>query len=236
MARDNPDRKVVFLGVGFETTTPTIAAAILEAQRLKLNNFFLFPAHKVVPPAMRALLSSDDVKIDGFICPGHVSAIIGSKPYEFIAKEYGIPCVIAGFEPLDIMLAIDMLLDQIASGKSQIEIQYRRAVSAEGNVVALGILNRVFEVTDAYWRGIGEIPGTGLKLRAEYRKFDAKDVFGIESGYDTEKESCQCGDILRGILDPPSCSFFGKACTPEHPVGPCMVSSEGSCAAWYLYQ
>jgi hydrogenase expression/formation protein HypD len=235
IAEDNPARKVVFFGVGFETTTPTIAAAILEAERRQMDNFFLICAHKLVPPAMRALLNSDDVKIDGFICPGHVSAIIGSRPYEFIAAEYGIPCVIAGFEPIDIMQAIDMILDQLAGGKSQIEIQYRRAVSTEGNVVALSYLNRVFEVTDAYWRGIGVIPETGLKLRPEYKRFNAEDVFEIKLGRRPKTDRCQCGDILRGILDPPSCSFFGKTCTPEHPVGPCMVSSEGSCSAWYHY-
>jgi len=235
IAKDNPSKGVVFIGVGFETTAPTIAAAILEAERQSIGNFFLLSAHKLVPPAMKALLDSNDVKIDGFICPGHVSTITGSKPYEFIAADYGIPCVIAGFEPLDIMQAIDMLLDQLVSGKIRVDIQYRRAVSAEGNVVALSYLYRVFEVTDAYWRGIGTIPETGLKLRSEYKRFDAEDVFKIKLGRRTKTEICQCGDILRGIVDPPSCSFFGKACTPEHPVGPCMVSSEGSCSAWYLY-
>ena len=235
IAEDNPHKSVVFLGVGFETTAPTTAGAIIEADRLGIDNFFFLSVHKLIPPAMRALLASDEVHIDGFLCPGHVSTIIGSQPYEFIPREYGIPCVIAGFEPLDILQAIDMLLEQISAEEARVDIQYRRAVRKEGNPTALKYLSTVFEVTDAYWRGIGIIPESGLKLSQQYKRFDAEDAFKIVLRPPKEASNCRCGDILRGVSTPNECLLFGKACTPEHPVGPCMVSSEGTCSAWYLY-
>ena len=235
IAQDNPHRSVVFLGVGFETTAPTTASAILEAERLGIENFFFLSVHKLIPPAMRALLDSDGVRIDGFICPGHVSTIIGSHPYEFIAKEYGIPCVIAGFEPLDILQAIDMLLVQVTTQEARVDIQYRRAVRKEGNPLALRYMDKVFEVTKSTWRGIGPIPGSGLRLRQGYERFDAESAFQIVTRPPREAKGCRCGEILRGVCIPSDCRLFAKACTPEHPVGPCMVSTEGTCSAWYLY-
>jgi len=235
IAEDNPRRPVVFFAVGFETTAPTTASMIVEAERLGTNNLFFLSVHKVIPPAMRALLASDEVHIDGFVCPGHVSTIIGSRPYEFILTEYGIPCVIAGFEPLDILQAIDMLLEQIMAGEPRVGIQYSRAVREEGNVKALEYLSTAFETTDAGWRGIGIIPETGLKLRQQYRQFDAEDAFRVTLRPPKEEPDCRCGDILRGVSTPQECSLFTSTCTPEHPVGPCMVSTEGTCSAWYLY-
>jgi hydrogenase expression/formation protein HypD len=235
IAQDNPRKSVVFFGVGFETTAPTTASAILEAERLGIKNFFFLSVHKLIPPAMRALLDSDEVHIDGFVCPGHVSTIIGSHPYEFIPKEYGIPCVIAGFEPLDILQAIEMLLVQVAAKEARVDIQYRRAVRKQGNPIALKYLSTVFEVTDACWRGIGIIPESGLKLGQKYRRFDAESAFQIVTRPPREAKDCRCGDILRGVSTPRECHLFAKVCTPEHPVGPCMVSTEGTCSAWYLY-
>jgi len=235
MARDNPRRPVVFLAVGFETTAPTIAAALLEAEALGLKNFYLISVHKLIPPAMRALLTAGEVRIDGFICPGHVSVVIGSQPYQFIPQQYGVPCVITGFEPLDVLQGIEMLLRQIADGRAEVEIQYRRGVRPEGNPLARELVSRVFETSDADWRGLGCIPGSGLKLRPEYRRFDAEEAFAISPPPTKEHKGCLCGDILRGVKTPPECPLFAKACTPERPVGPCMVSSEGTCAGWYQY-
>ncbi len=235
IAEDNSDKSVVFFGVGFETTAPTTASAILEARRLGIKNFFFLSVHKLVPPAMKALLDAGEVKIDGFICPGHVSTIIGSKPYEFIPRQYGIPCVVAGFEPLDILQTIDMLIEQLNKEEARVDIQYRRAVRQDGNPTALNYMNMVFEVTDASWRGIGTIPESGLKLRPEYEQFDAERVFRIVTKPPKEVAGCRCGDVLRGVATPVECPLFGKACTPEHPAGPCMVSTEGTCSAWYLY-
>ncbi len=236
IAEDNPRKSVVFFGIGFETTAPTTASAILEAERLRIDNFFFLSVHKLIPPAMRVLLDADEVHIDGFICPGHVSTIIGSQPYEFIPREYGIPCVIAGFEPLDILQAIDMLLEQISAEQPQVAIQYRRAVRKEGNPIALKYLSTVFEVTEACWRGIGIIPESGLKLGQQYKRFDAEHAFKIVGRPPKEAVGCRCGDILRGVSMPQECRLFAKVCTPEHPVGPCMVSTEGTCSAWYLYR
>jgi len=235
MARDNPRRPVVFLAVGFETTAPTIAAALLEAEALGLKNFYLISVHKLIPPAMRALLTAGEVRIDGFICPGHVSVVIGSQPYQFIPQQYGVPCVITGFEPLDVLQGIEMLLRQIADGRAEVEIQYRRGVRPEGNPLARELVSRVFETSDADWRGLGCIPGSGLKLRPEYKRFDAEEAFAISPPPAKEHKGCLCGDILRGVKTPPECPLFAKACTPERPVGPCMVSSEGTCAGWYQY-
>jgi len=211
IAEDNPRKSVVFFGVGFETTAPTTASAILEAERLGIDNFFFLSVHKLIPPAMRALLDFDEVRIDGFICPGHVSTIIGSQPYEFIPREYGIPCVITGFEPLDILQAIDMLLEQISSEEPRVDIQYRRAVRKEGNPIALKHLSTVFEVAEACWRGIGIIPKSGLRLCPEYKRFDAECAFKIVPKPPREAADCRCGDILRGVSTPPECRLFAKA-------------------------
>jgi len=229
------NRQVVFYGVGFETTAPTIAASILEAQRLGLGNYSVVSVHKLVPPALKALLDAQDVRIDGFLMPGHVSTIIGSRPYEFIPREYGVPCVIGGFEPLDILQAIDMLLVQIANGQPKVEVAYRRAVRPEGNPAAQEIMNRVFTPTDALWRGLGLIPQSGLAIREEFAAFDAERRFTIQTPPPKEHKGCHCGDVLRGVVQPPECPLFARVCTPESPVGPCMVSFEGTCSAWYQY-
>jgi len=236
LARENPHRSIIFLGIGFEATAPTIAASILEAEGERIDNYYVFSIHKLCPPVIRALLQSGEVKLDGIVCPGHVSAIIGSQPYEFIAKEYGIACAVAGFEPLDILLSIDMLLAQIESGKPEVEIAYRRGVRPEGNLRAQEIMGQVFETCPATWRGIGEVPQSGLRLRQEYQRFDTEKAFYVDPGPPREARGCLCGDILRGVKWPSDCRLFGQVCTPEHPVGPCMVSSEGSCAAYYQYQ
>jgi len=235
LARENPTKSVVFYAIGFETTAPVIACSILEAERLGLDNYFIISVHKLIPPAIRTLLNSDDVRIDGFLLPGHVSTIIGSRPYEFIADHYGVAGVITGFEPLDILQGIAMLLDQIADGEARIAIQYRRAVRPEGNVKALEYLHRLFEPCDAEWRGLGLIPKSGLRLREEYAAFDAERRFEINGPPPREHPGCRCGEVLRGVVTPPECPLFAKACTPEHAIGPCMVSSEGTCAAWYRY-
>ena len=245
LAEKHPDKKVVFLAVGFETTAPTIAASIIEAEKRNLTNYFVLTSHKVMPPVMEALLRDKELNLDGFLCPAHVSTIIGSKPYEFIARDFHIPCVIAGFEPLDILQGIYLLLEQITRKESSVRIQYSRVAKYEGNPTALALLDRVFEPCDAEWRGLGIIPGSGLKLRSQYERFDAHTVFRISDfGFQINSAICNpqsaingciCGDILRGVKLPADCKLFGKVCNPEHPVGACMVSSEGTCAALYKY-
>jgi hydrogenase expression/formation protein HypD len=238
IADQNPEKKVVFFAVGFETTSPTIAATIQLAKQTKINNFYIYPAHKLIPPAMQVLLESGKVNINGFICPGHVSAIIGAKPYRFIPKKYQVPCVIAGFEPIDILQAILMLLKQIAENKAEVQIQYRRVVKPEGNPKAVETLYAVFEPADVSWRGLGIIPNSGLKLREEYQQFNILTRIKVfcPSSFVLRPSSCRCGEVLRGEITPPECSLFKKKCTPENPIGPCMVSSEGTCAAYYKYQ
>lgn len=236
IARDNPQKSVVFLGIGFETTAPTIAASILEAEQKKINNYYVLSLHKMCPPVIKALLDSGEVKLDGLICPGHVSAIIGSRPWEFIPRDYGIACVVSGFEPLDILLTIDMLIAQVENHEPRVEIGYRRGVRPEGNKVAQELMERVFTTCPALWRGMGEVPHSGLKLNKKYERFAAELNFVIDPGLPREDKGCLCGDILRGVKTPVDCHLFRHICTPEHPVGPCMVSSEGSCAAYYQYQ
>lgn len=235
LAAENPDKEVVFFGIGFETTSPTIAVAILRAEREGRRNFSVVGSNKLIPQAIRTLLAEDEIGINGFILPGHVSSIIGLQPYQFIAAEFGIPAVVIGFEPVDILQGIYMLVRQIEDGTAKIEVQYNRSVPPQGNPHAMDILFKVFEVDDALWRGIGSIPGTGLKLREEYRMFDAVRKFDIVITDDREHPGCKCGQVLRGVITPPDCGLFGKACLPEHPVGPCMVSVEGTCAAYYKY-
>lgn len=235
IAKENPAKSVVFLGIGFETTAPTIAASVLQAEEKKIRNYHVLSLHKLCPPVIRAILDSGKVKLHGLICPGHVSAVIGSHPWEFIARDYSIPCVVSGFEPLDILQCVDMLVAQTESRESRVEIAYRRGVHPEGNQQALKLMEQVFEPCPAQWRGIGEIPNSGLKLREEYQHFDAEFAFDIDPGPAYEPEGCICGEVLRGVKTPLDCQLFGKACTPEYPVGPCMVSSEGSCSAYCLY-
>ena len=235
LAEENPSKSVIFLGIGFETTAPTIAASILQAEEKGIKNYYVLSMHKLCPPVIRTLLDSGEVRLDGLVCPGHVSAIIGSHPWEFIARDYGIPCVISGFEPVDILQCIDMLVAQVENDESKVEIAYRRGVRPEGNQQALKLMEKVFEPCPAQWRGIGTVADSGLKLREEYRHYDAELAFDIDAGQPCEPAGCICGDILRGVKTPADCPLFGNACTPQYPVGPCMVSSEGSCSAHYLY-
>ena len=235
IARENPQRPVIFVGIGFETTAPGIAASILQAEQENLRNYHVLSLHKLTPPVIKALLDSGETKINGIVCPGHVSTIIGSKPYEFIPRDYGIGCVISGFEPLDILLCISMLVEQIESQQPMVEIAYRRAVRPEGNQQALRLMEKVFDTCPAIWRGIGSVPDSGLKLNKEYQNFDAEWVFDIHLEESREPPGCLCGDILRGVKVPLDCKLFKTVCNPGHPVGPCMVSSEGTCAAYYHY-
>lgn len=236
LTRSNPAKKVVFFGVGFETTAPSVAHSIISAQREGLKNYFVYSVHKTVPGALRALANLGELKLDGFILPGHVSSIIGSRPYEFIPSETGLACVISGFEPVDILDGILSLIRQKNSRKPLVENKYRRVVREEGNPKARYFMEEVFEPADSSWRGIGVIPKTGLKIREEYSDFDAQQAFKLELEPSKEVRGCRCGDVLRGVLFPYQCPLFAKTCTPESPVGPCMVSSEGSCAAYYRYE
>lgn len=236
IARANPGKLIIFVGIGFETTAPTIAASILKADEEKVDNFHVLSLNKLTPPAMKALLESGEVKLDGIVCPGHVSVVIGSRPYEFIPRDYGVACVISGFEPLDILLCIDKLVEQIEGGKPAVEIAYLRGVKPEGNAKARQLMEDVFDIGEANWRGIGIVPDSGLRIKAKYECFDADKVFSVKLKPPKEPKGCRCGDIIRGAATPLECKLFGKTCTPESPVGPCMVSSEGACAAYYQYR
>ena len=235
LAESNPQKDVVFLGIGFETTAPTIAASIMEAEKRELDNFSVLSAHKLVPPALSALMTADDVRIDGFICPGHVSVIIGTRAYVPVVEKYHIPCVVSGFEPADILQSIYMLVKQTETGDATLENEYRRAVAFEGNKKARQIMYQVFEPTDARWRGIGTIPQSGLKIRREFDSFNAEKRFDLSVPDSKEPKGCACGEILMGMKTPPECPLYNEVCTPSHPVGPCMVSTEGTCAAYYKY-
>ena len=235
IAEKNPESQVVFIGVGFETTAPVIAAAIDQAAHRSIENFSVFSAHKTVPEALRALVNDPDVAVGGFILPGHVSTIIGMEPYRFLAEEYGIPSVVTGFEPVDILQGIYMLAKQVADGRADIEVAYTRVVPPGGNPAAIAKIVEVFEPVDAEWRGIGVIPGTGLAIREQFARYDALKRVPVTPPEPKEVKGCQCGEVLRGVTLPFDCKLFGNACTPEHAVGPCMVSSEGSCSAYYRY-
>lgn len=235
IARKNPDKKIVFIGIGFETTTPTIAASILSAKQMNLNNYFVFSAHKLVPPVLAALMKNKDVRINGFILPGHVSVIIGSKAYLPFFERHKIPCTITGFETADILQAILSLVKQIEDDNPRLENAYRRAVTFDGNEKAKQIMQDVFETVDAAWRGIGIIPKSGLKIREEFSSFDAEKMFEFNIPKAVVLKECSCGEILQGIKTPAQCALYKKSCTPINPVGPCMVSSEGTCAAYYQY-
>lgn len=235
LAKNNPERRVVFLGVGFETTAPTIAASILEAARMGLNNYCVLASHKTMPVPMEILTCDPDLNLKGYLCPAHVSTVIGGVAYRVLAEKYHIPCVVTGFEPADVMQGIEMLLAQVIHGESRVEIQYSRAVSWEGNPRAQAILHQLFEPCDAVWRGLGLLPGSGLAIRAEYADFDAEKVMTLDVPEAVENPACLCGEVLKGKLTPLACPLFAKICTPESPVGACMVSSEGTCAAAYKY-
>lgn len=236
IAANNNEKKIVFFATGFETTSPSVAGTIMEAEKEGINNFYIYSVHKTVPPAIKALLDSGELMVDGFILPGHVSTIIGSKPYYFIASQYKIPSVITGFDSHDILSGINMILSQIASDRALVENQYTRVVKDEGNPRAVSIMNEYFQPVDADWRGIGTIPKSGLELKDAYQHRNIKSAYDISVPEGNEPAGCSCGEVLRGIKIPTDCRLFGKICTPEKPVGACMVSSEGSCAAYYKYQ
>lgn len=235
IAKEYPGEKVVFLAIGFETTSPTIAVAILRAKEEKLHNLFIVNSQKRVPPALLALLQSKQVKIDGFILPGHVSTIIGTNSYQFIAKEFGSPAVITGFEPLDILQGIFMLVKQIEENRAAIEIQYRRVVHEEGNPIALSKMDEVFEKGKSRWRGLGLIPDSGYCLKESYKEMDVRN-FDVEVEPPKEHPECLCGEVLQGIKSPHECRLFKKVCHPENPIGPCMVSIEGTCFTYFKFQ
>jgi hydrogenase expression/formation protein HypD len=235
MAADNPGREMVFLGIGFETTAPTVAVSIEEARRRELSNFSVLSLHKVVPPALEVIFSDPDIRVDGLICPGHVSAVIGLEPYEILVQRYKKPCVVTGFDTLDILEGIVMLTRQLRNGEARAEIQYKRVVKKEGNLVARAVLERVFTLADARWRGLGAIPGSGLNINDEYSSYDARVKFQVPDFEDKPIKGCACGEVLTGKITPRECLLFGRACTPVQPIGPCMVSHEGACAAYYRY-
>lgn len=235
IAAGNPGKEVVFLGVGFETTAPSIAGAILSAAERKMKNFSVLSSVRTIPLAMEVLASDPEVRIEGFLCPAHVSTIIGSDAYLPLAKKFGVPCVVAGFEPLDILYGIYLLLRQKKNGMAAVENEYSRVATPLGNRKALEVIARVFRECDIGWRGIGVLPRTGLAIAEAYAAFDAQRKFGVEIPFTEEKTACRCGDVLKGKITPRECPLFGKACTPEEPYGPCMVSSEGTCAAYYKY-
>lgn len=235
IARDNPGREVVFVGVGFETTTPLVAIAVKRALEEGLENFSVFAAHKNMPGAIEAIIADPKLKVSALILPGHVSTIIGAEPYRFLAEKYGIPGVITGFEPVDMLQGIAMIMRQLHEGRAAIEIAYARGVMPEGNPVAKAAIDEVFDTCTATWRGLGPIEGSGYRLRERYAGFDAVSKLRPQVEQTREPKGCRCGDILRGIMRPDECPLFRKVCTPENPVGPCMVSSEGSCAAYFRY-
>ncbi len=235
LARERPDREIVFVGVGFETTTPLVAMAIKRAAAAGLKNFSVFGAHKNMPGALEAIVSDPRLKLDALILPGHVSTIIGIDPYRFLAEKYGIPGVIAGFEAVDVLQGVAMIMRQLREGRAEIEIAYARGVMPEGNPTARAAIDEVFETCTATWRGLGDIEGSGYRIRNEFARFDAVKRFDPDIEPTQDPKGCRCGDVLRGIMAPSDCPLFRIVCTPENPVGPCMVSSEGSCAAYYRY-
>jgi hydrogenase expression/formation protein HypD len=236
LAQKHPDREVVFLAVGFETTAPANAMAVVQAARLGLANFSVLVSHVLVPPALRAVLDSPDCRVQGFLAPGHVCAIVGTNDYRPIAEAYGVPIVVTGFEPLDILRGVAMCVRQLEQGRADVEIQYTRAVRPEGNPLAIRQIDEVFQTVPRKWRGIGEIPASGLALRPEYTRFDARSRFGVEQITAEEPKECLAGEVLQGRRRPCECPAFGVLCTPERPLGAPMVSSEGSCAAYYRYR
>ena len=236
LAVNNPDDKVVFLGVGFETTAPTVAATVKMAAEQGVHNFSVLSFHKLVPPALQTLVGDDEIRVQAFLLPGHVSTIIGIEPYRFLSEERRLPAVVAGFEPLDILQALLLFIRQHNDESPAVVNNYKRAVSDGGNPKAMSVMYEVFTPGDALWRGIGMIPGSGLLFSDAYKAFDAREVFALDLPEVQELPGCRCGDVLKGKIRPDECPLFKKACTPASPVGPCMVSTEGSCAAYYKYQ
>jgi hydrogenase expression/formation protein HypD len=236
IARDNPARRVVFLAIGFETTAPSTAMTVLRAAKENVENFSVFCNHVTIVPAIKAILDSPDLRLDGFLGPGHVSTVIGCRPYEFVPRQYGRPIVTAGFEPLDILQSIAMLLAQLRDGRVEVENQYRRVVPWDGNPKALRVISEVMELRPYFeWRGLGFISHSALRMRATYARFDAELIFDIPGNRVADPKACQCGEVLKGAIKPWECKVFGTACTPETPIGTCMVSSEGACAAYYNF-
>ncbi|WP_455144086.1 hydrogenase formation protein HypD [Selenomonas noxia] len=236
VAAENPAKQVVFLAVGFETTAPTEAAAVLAAERQGCGNFFLLSAQKLVPPVMRTLLDDGTAAVDGFLLPGHVAVVTGTGLFDFLARDYHVPGVVGGFQPLEILRALHMIVRQISHGEARIENAYETVVRPEGNPAALAAIDRVYEPAATAWRGLGVIPASGLSMRGEYARFDFARVRPLSIETRPEgRRGCRCGEVLRGAILPKDCGLFGKACVPEHAVGPCMVSVEGTCAAWYKY-
>lgn len=236
LAAGNPDKEIVFLGVGFETTAPGTAAAVLTAKKQGIKNFSVLTMLKTVEPSLRALIASEGFSVDGFLCPGHVGTIIGEKGFAFLPDEFGIPAAIAGFEPEEILLAIFRLVKQVSENRPRLENCYRRAVSSEGNTKAFEMIKTCFEPCGDSWRGLGRIEGSGLKLKKELSEYDAALRFRLDASPAPKKTVCACGDVITGRISPAQCPLFGTRCLPEDPVGPCMVSSEGACAAAYKYQ
>ncbi|MCB9514446.1 MAG: hydrogenase formation protein HypD [Candidatus Krumholzibacteriia bacterium] len=236
LAQAHPERQVVFLAVGFETTTPATATTVLAAAQQGVDNYSILPAHKLVIPAMDALLAGGEVPVDGFLCPGHVSVVIGADAYAPIAANYGKPCVVAGFELEGMLEAVLRIARQVAADEARVENVYGAAVSAAGNTAAWDLVERVFEPGDTVWRAMGTLPASGLELRPAYRRFDARERFGVAYGPDQHPPGCLCGEVIQGKVSPADCALFGTGCTPLSPIGPCMVSSEGTCAAWYKYR
>jgi len=234
IARRDTDKTVIFAAIGFETTAPGTAVTILQAYKEKIDNFLVLSAHKIMPPAMETILRQG-TGINGFICPGHVSVITGSEAFGFIPENYGTACVITGFEPSDILLSVLMLIEQVNSGKPSVRNAYGRAVTSKGNLIAQRAMEEVFRIHDAEWRGLGIIPASGLSPAGKYERFDASVVIPVSVNPSSETNGCICGEILRGLKKPPECKLFSGACTPENPVGACMVSDEGACNAWYKY-
>ncbi len=239
MAEKEKGKEFCFLGVGFETTSPTVLATVTEAKRRGIRNFSIYSSFKLIPPALRMIAGHPELKIDGFVLPGHVSAIIGTEPYRFLVEEFRKPSVVAGFEALDILEAVLLMAEQVSADNPQLEIQYKRVVSPEGNRHALDLIEGMCDRKDTVWRGLGVIPDTGLRLKDEWEEFDVERklrLAPISYGDTGASTGCRCGDVLLGKITPPDCPLFASICTPESPVGPCMVSSEGACAAYYKYE
>ncbi len=234
-AQNNPERPIIFLGVGFETTAPTVAAAVLEAAKRGLTNFYIYSMHKITPPAMRAILDAKEINLSGILCPGHVSTVVGLHAWDFLAQRYHIPAAVAGFEPADVLWAIEEIVLQHESQRAEVINTYRRSVTTSGNVTAQAVMEQVFESADARWRGLGTIPDSGLVLGDKYQRFDAKRIFQVDPGETLQPEGCHCGEVIRGVMQPNDCPLFGQVCNPLRPIGPCMVSAEGTCAAYYQY-
>ncbi|MBP1748690.1 MAG: hypD [Deltaproteobacteria bacterium] len=235
MATKMSDRPVIFLGVGFETTAPAVAASILQAREQGVRNYFVLSLHKLTPPAMRAILDGGEVSISGILGPGHVTTVIGTGAWTSLSEKWKIPVAVAGFEPVDILLGIRMLVDQVNEGQARVDNAYPRSVLPQGNRTALAVMDEVFEACDAEWRGFGILPASGLGIRDKYAAFDASRMFPVSVAEGRDPSGCHCGEVLRGVASPITCPLFGRACGPDHPVGPCMVSSEGACRAYYQF-